>query len=45
MSLEKLRAELSDLEEVKGDEVQRNISEGKMHNGPSAVVQFVGRKN
>ncbi|WP_367104454.1 class I SAM-dependent methyltransferase [uncultured Psychrobacter sp.] len=44
-SLVNLRAELSELEEIVGVEKQRMISEGTDHQGLSAVVQFVGRKN
>ena len=43
-SLTQLRVELSDLTEVVGKETRRMISEGKRHQGLSAVVQFVGRK-
>ncbi|MDN6276335.1 class I SAM-dependent methyltransferase [Psychrobacter sp.] len=45
MSLKKLRAELNDLTEVVGVEKQRTVSEGKRHQGLSAVVQFVGRNS
>ena len=44
MSLEKLRVELAALNEVVGIEKQRSISEGRYHQGRSAVVQFVGYK-
>ena len=44
MSLETLRAELGELEEVVGVELQREMSEGELHHGPSAVVQYIGRK-
>lgn len=40
-----LQAELADLEEVIGIEKQRMISEGVRHQGLSAVVQFIGKKN
>ena len=43
-SLENLQIELAELEEIIGIEKQRLISEGKRHQGLSAVVQFVGRK-
>ena len=43
-SLESLRLELSELEELMGVETSRMISEGKRHQGVSAVVQFIGRK-
>ena len=44
MSLEKLKAELEGLEFIIGREVERNISEGKYHQGESAVVQIVASK-
>lgn len=44
MSLEKLKNELKDLQMVVGQEIQREIDEGKGHSGLSAVVQFVGVK-
>jgi len=44
MSVNGLREELSDLEAIHGVELTRHISEGKYHQGESAVVQFVGRK-
>lgn len=44
MPLEKLQVELAELNEVIGIEKQRIISEGKFHQGLSAVVQFVGKK-
>ena len=44
-SLAVLRAELADLEEITGIEKQRMISEGKRHQGLSAVVQFIAKKN
>lgn len=43
-SLESLQTELTELEEVIGTETQRMVSEGKRHQGISAVVQFIGRK-
>ncbi len=43
-SLAVLRAELVELEEITGIEKQRMISEGKRHQGLSAVVQFIGKK-
>lgn len=43
-SLETLQKELTTLEEVVGLEAQRMVSEGKRHQGLSAVVQFIGRK-
>ncbi|WP_019673835.1 class I SAM-dependent methyltransferase [Psychrobacter lutiphocae] len=44
MSLAGLRQELSGLEETIGVEKQRDVQEGKMHQGLSAVVQFVAVK-
>ena len=43
-SLAILRTELADLEEVIGAEKLRMISEGKRHQGLSAVVQYLGKK-
>ena len=43
-SLAALRTELAQLEEISGIEKQRVISEGKRHQGLSAVVQFVAKK-
>ena len=43
-SLAVLRTELVELEEVIGIEKSRMISEGKRHQGLSAVVQFIGKK-
>ena len=43
-SLAVLRAELAELEEITGIEKQRMISEGKRHQGLSAVVQFIAKK-
>jgi len=45
MSLADLTIELNGLEFVIGQEVDRHISEGKYHQGESAVVQVVARKN
>ncbi|MGB6135376.1 MAG: class I SAM-dependent methyltransferase [Shewanella sp.] len=44
MSLEALETELNGLEFLVGIEVERHISEGKYHQGDSAVVQIVGCK-
>lgn len=44
MSLHELRSELINLDFVIGREVVRNISEGKLHQGESAVVQVVACK-
>ena len=43
-SLAVLRSELAELEEITGIEKQRMISEGKRHQGLSAVVQFIAKK-
>ncbi len=43
-SLAILRTELADLEEVISTEKLRMISEGKRHQGLSAVVQYLGQK-
>jgi SAM-dependent methyltransferase len=44
MSLKELGPELNGLDFVVGDEIERNISEGKYHQGESAVVQVVANK-
>jgi SAM-dependent methyltransferase len=44
MSLAALREELMGLELVVGREVDRHVSEGRHHQGESAVVQVVARK-
>lgn len=44
MSLAELKSELDGLELIYGAEVDRIISEGKYHQGESAVVQFIGGK-
>lgn len=44
MSLDELEIELEGLEFSIGHEVERNISEGKYHQGNSAVVQIVACK-
>ena len=43
-SLENLQSELMELKEIIGIERLRMVSEGKRHQGLSAVVQFVGKK-
>lgn len=45
MTLSGLKQELSGLEFIIGVELDRYISEGKYHNGESAVVQVVAKKN
>lgn len=44
MSLEALRRELAGLDLEIGRELQRTVVEGQFHNGPSAVVQVLGRR-
>lgn len=44
MSLDELKSELNGLDFVVGAEVERHISEGKYHQGQSAVVQVVACK-
>jgi SAM-dependent methyltransferase len=44
MSLKELKSELNGLDFAFGAEVERNISEGKYHQGESAVVQIVACK-
>lgn len=44
MSLAALREELAGLELVVGQEVDRHVTEGRHHQGESAVVQVVARK-
>ena len=39
-----LRADLTDLELVVGRELDRDVHEGKLHQGLSAVVQVVGKR-
>lgn len=45
MSLEELRAELDGLDFIIGTETERVMSEGRYHQGPSAVVQVVAFKH
>lgn len=45
MSLDELNVELEGLEFIIATEVDRTMSEGKYHQGKSAVVQVVARKN
>jgi hypothetical protein len=42
--LQGLRTELGALKEIVGQELEREVHEGKYHNGLSAVVQFVAKK-
>lgn len=44
MSLEELKLELNGLDFIVGAEVERHISEGKLHHGNSGVVQIVAKK-
>lgn len=45
MTLEALRTELQGLEILHGVEIDRDIHEGRGHEGKSAVVQITARKN
>jgi SAM-dependent methyltransferase len=45
LSLDELKNELNGLELEIGQEVEREMSEGKYHQGKSAVVQIAARKN
>lgn len=45
LSLDELKSELNGLEFEIAQEVEREMSEGKYHQGKSAVVQVVARKN
>ena len=45
MSLDELKVELKGLDFEIGQEIERHISEGKYHQGQSAVVQVLARKN
>ena len=44
MSLKELKSELNGLDFVFGAEAERHISEGKYHQGQSAVVQIIACK-
>ena len=44
-SLEELKNELRGLDLIVGQEVEREVKEGKYHQGLSATVQVVGKKN
>lgn len=44
MSLEALKVELKGLDFIVGAEIERHISEGKLHQGESAVVQVIAEK-
>ena len=43
-SLDRLESSLQGLEFILGHEIEREVSEGKYHQGYSAVVQVVARK-
>jgi SAM-dependent methyltransferase len=45
MQLHVLQEELSSLETIHGIELEREIHEGKLHNGLGAVVQYIGKKS
>jgi SAM-dependent methyltransferase len=44
-TLQELKTELKTLEILVGQEIERDIQEGKGHFGQSAVVQYLGRKS
>lgn len=44
MSLDELRIELQGLEFIVASEIQRHVSEGKYHQGNSALVEVIARK-
>ncbi len=44
LTVEKLKIELGSLEILLAREIVRQVNEGELHKGESAVVQFVGRK-
>jgi len=44
VSLDDLRQELEGLELLEARETEREFREGRMHSGPGAVVQVVGRR-
>ena len=44
MNLHVILEELSGLEIVHGIELEREIQEGKLHNGIGSVVQYIGKK-
>lgn len=44
MELKTLEEELSALDIIHGIEIERDIREGKLHNGIGAVVQVIGKK-
>lgn len=44
MSLNALKSELHGLDFVVGTEIERHLSEGKLHQGKSAVVQVIAKK-
>jgi hypothetical protein len=44
MSLSELKNELTGLLFVTARETERNLNEGKYHQGPGAVVQIIAKK-
>ena len=44
MNLHVIQEELAGLEIIHGIEVEREIQEGKLHNGIGSVVQYIGKK-
>ena len=45
MNLHVIQKELSGLNAIHGIELEREIHEGKLHNGLGAVVQYIGKKS
>ena len=43
-TLPEFQSYLKDLKQIHGQEIEREIIEGKGHTGLSAVVQFIGQK-
>ena len=44
MTLDDLKLELAGLTLIHAAELRRDVNEGRLHNGPGAVVQIVGQK-
>jgi SAM-dependent methyltransferase len=44
MNLHEIQGELSGLDIIHGIELEREIQEGKLHNGIGSVVQYIGKK-
>lgn len=43
-SINELEGDFSDFKTIKIEQLERNISEGKFHNGLSSVIQVIGEK-